>query len=98
MAAYCLFDNVEVLDPDGLASYVEAVGPTVQRHGGRYLAVGGAVEQVEGDLALTYPVLIEFPDIDAAHAWYDSADYEPLKALRHRSVRADATFFASDRP
>lgn len=93
MTAYCLFDNLEVSDPAGLASYVARVHPTVERYGGRYLAVGGEVENREGNAPLTYPVLIAFPDLAAARRWYDSAEYQPLKALRHRSVRTNATFF-----
>ena len=95
MTAYCLFDNVEVLDPDGLAEYVAQVHRTVERYGGRYLAVGGEVETREGASLLTYPVLMAFPDLETARRWHDSEEYLPLKALRQRSVRANATFFES---
>lgn len=93
MRAYCLFDNVEVVDGAGLAAYVEGVRETVHAHGGRYRAVGGTVVTVEGDASLTYPVLIEFPDLVAAQRWYDSPEYQPLKALRLASARGNANFF-----
>ena len=93
MSAYCLFDNLEVFDGDGLAAYVAAVRSTVHAHGGKYLAVGGQVEVKEGSPIVRYPVLIEFPDLPSAQRWYESEDYQPLKALRQRSVRANATFF-----
>lgn len=93
MSAYCLFDNLEVSDPEGLAAYAAAVKSTVRAHGGRYLAVGGQVETKEGSPVVGYPVLIEFPDLASAQRWYDSEDYQPLKALRQRSVRTNATFF-----
>jgi uncharacterized protein (DUF1330 family) len=94
MSAYCLFDNVEVLDPDGLARYARRIKKVVERYGGRHISIGGTVEAVEGDQHLRYPVLIEFPDLEAAHRWYDAPDYKELKALRHASVRCNATFFS----
>jgi uncharacterized protein (DUF1330 family) len=93
MAAYFLFDNVEVHDRDALAEYAAQVGPLVAEHGGRYLAAAVTPEAVEGDPGLTSVVLIEFPDADAARAWYDSPAYQPLKELRRRAVRNDAVLF-----
>jgi uncharacterized protein (DUF1330 family) len=91
--AYFLFDNVEVIDPAGLARYAAAAAPTVAAHGGRYLAVAATPEAVEGDPMLNSAVLIEFPDLASAKAWYGSPDYQPLKALRHRSARNTAVLF-----
>jgi uncharacterized protein (DUF1330 family) len=93
MPAYYLFDNVEVIDPDGLARYAQAVAPLVAAYGGRYLAVAADPEVVEGSPGLTSVVLIEFPDLAAARNWYASAEYQPLKALRHRSARNNAVLF-----
>jgi uncharacterized protein (DUF1330 family) len=94
VAAYFLFDNVEVYDPAALASYAERAGELVAEHGGRYLATAVAPEVVEGDPGLRSVVLIEFPDGDSARAWYESPAYRPLKALRHRAVRNTAVLIA----
>jgi uncharacterized protein (DUF1330 family) len=93
MAAYFLFDNVEVNDPAALARYAEQAGKLVAEHGGRYLAAAVAPEVVEGDPGLSSVVLIEFPDVASARAWYDSPAYRPLKALRQRAVRNTAVLF-----
>lgn len=90
MSAYAFFDNVNVVDPDGLAQYKAQVGEVVQRFGGRYTSLGGNVEELEGDWRPTYPVLIEFPDLDSARRWYHSEEYAELKALRLASVRGHA--------
>jgi uncharacterized protein (DUF1330 family) len=90
MAAYFLFDNVEVNDPVALARYAEQAAKLVAEHGGRYLAAAVAPEVVEGDPGLNSVVLIEFPDVASARAWYESPAYRPLKALRHRAVRNTA--------
>ena len=93
MNAYCLFDNVEVTDPAKLGEYAERVREVVESYGGRYLAIGGRVDRVEGELSLTYPVLIEFPDLETAHRWYEAPEYEELKALRHQAAVGNAVFF-----
>jgi uncharacterized protein (DUF1330 family) len=94
MAAYFLFDNLEVTDPNGLARYAKQAAKTVADHGGRYLATAATPEVFEGEPAVKSLVLIEFPDIDAARAWYDSPAYQRLKALRHRSARNTAVLFS----
>jgi uncharacterized protein (DUF1330 family) len=96
MAAYALFDNLSVSDPDGLAEYRSRVKPVVERYGGRYRIVGGEWETIEGDHRLTFPVLIEFPDFETARAWYHSEEYRPLRELRHRSSTANAVLLGTD--
>lgn len=93
MPAYFLFDNVEVVDAEGLTRYATAAAATVADHGGRYLAVAATPEIVEGEPVLTSAVLIEFPDLAAARGWYDSTEYQPLKTLRRRSARNTAALF-----
>ena len=88
MPAYCLFDNREVLDPDALAEYARLVAPVVAAHGGRYVALGAPQAVLEGDSPFVYPVMIEFPTLDAAKTWYDSPEYAPLKAMRHAATRS----------
>lgn len=61
MTAYLMFDNVIVSDPLLLQEYARAAAQTVAAHGGRYLAVAPTPEPIEGAMALTAPVLIEFP-------------------------------------
>ncbi|MEQ9569678.1 MAG: DUF1330 domain-containing protein [Longimicrobiales bacterium] len=92
MPAYAIFDNLEVLDPESLAQYKDAVAPVVERYRGRYLALGGRVDRMEGSWIPTFPVIIEFPSLEDAHRWYASDDYRDLKALRLSAVRSNAVF------
>ena len=92
MAAYAFFDTLEITDADGMERYRQAVRATVERHGGRYLGVGGACEVVEGEWRPVFPVLIEFPGMEAARRWYGSEDYRDLKALRLAAARCNAVF------
>ena len=93
MPAYFLFDNVEVRDRDALSRYAADASKLVAARGGRYLTGAVVPEVVEGDPGLTSVVLIEFPDREAARAWYDSPEYAPLKELRQRAVRNNAVLF-----
>lgn len=90
MKAYCIFDVREIVDPEKLERYTQAVLQTVRAHGGRYLCVGGNCRVVEGDWTPNFPVLIEFPNSAKANAWYGSADYRKLKQLRIEGARSDA--------
>jgi uncharacterized protein (DUF1330 family) len=88
MAAYFIVD-LDVHDPQGIEEYRRLVPATIERHGGRYLVRGGAHQVIEGDWHPKRVVVLEFPSVEAARRWYDSADYRELRALRHRTSRAN---------
>ena len=69
--AYVIVD-IEVSDPERYAAYRELTAPPVEAGGGRYLARGGATEVFEGDRVPHRTVILEFPDMTTARAWYDS--------------------------
>jgi uncharacterized protein (DUF1330 family) len=81
VAAYVIVD-VRSTDPARAARYRELSGPSVERHHGRFLARGGAVEVLEGDWEPERLVVIEFDTPDAARAWYESDDYAEARAVR----------------
>ena len=81
MAAYVVVD-VERTDLERAARYSEMSGPSVERHGGRFLARGGALDVLEGDWEPERLVVIEFVSTDAARAWFDSDDYREARAVR----------------
>jgi uncharacterized protein (DUF1330 family) len=92
MAAYCFFDVHEITDSGAMDAYRARVRATVEAHGGRYVLVGGTCEVVEGDWRPVFPVIIEFPSLAQARAWYDSPEYAPLKAQRLGATRGGAVF------
>ena len=81
MPAYVIFD-IHVDDPDAYAPYREPAGKTVEAHGGRYLARGGANEVLEGDWDVDRLVVLEFPSMEQAQAWYRSAEYQEVAPIR----------------
>jgi len=82
MPAYVIAAVEDSWDQDKLVQYREGNTEAVAAHGGRFVARGGATAVLEGDWDPQRIVLIEFPDMDAARAWYESDDYAPLRELR----------------
>ena len=87
MAAY-LIANIEVTDAQAYQEYRDKVPAVIAAHGGRYLVRGGAVERLEGDAALHRVVVLEFASMAKLRAFYESAEYRQLIALRKRGSRA----------
>lgn len=86
MAAY-IHANVEVTDPVAYEEYRRQVPAVIAAYGGRYLARGGAVEVLEGDAQPQRQVILEFPDMASLKAFYHSAEYRPLIAIRQRASK-----------
>ena len=77
------------LTPEQLAEYRERNTDAVARHGGRFIVRGGPHETLEGKWAPVRLVIMEFPDMDAARAWYESDEYAPLRELRQSASDTD---------
>jgi uncharacterized protein (DUF1330 family) len=88
MPAYVVV-NIRIHDPDLYAEYARDAPGTVAAFGGRYLARGRAVEVREGTWSPERLVILEFPDLDAARAWYDSPAYTELRAIRERASEGE---------
>ena len=93
MSAYILFDIHDVSDPDGIAAYAAGAGPSIAAYGGKLLAANASPGTLEGASGLTSVALLEFPDTNSLHRWYESPEYGQWKPIRHRSSSADAVYF-----
>jgi uncharacterized protein (DUF1330 family) len=81
MPAYVIVDS----DIHDLEQYKQAQGPgfkALEDAGGRFIARGGDPLVLEGDWAPKRLSLIEFPDVETARRWYESADYQEAKGIR----------------
>jgi uncharacterized protein (DUF1330 family) len=75
----------ELSDPEGIRPYSAAVESTFTPFGGRYLVRGGKVVTLEGSPAKRV-IMIAFPSLEQAQAWYDSPAYRNILPIRHRSA------------
>jgi uncharacterized protein (DUF1330 family) len=81
MAGYVIV-NITIRDPVRYEEYKSLAAPTVSAYGGRYLVRGGAVDAREGAWTPSRLVVLEFPSMERARAWWDSPEYAPAKAIR----------------
>jgi uncharacterized protein (DUF1330 family) len=81
MSAYVVVE-IEVLDSERYETYKLLAPPSIAQYGGRYAARGGQVETLEGTWSPKRLVILEFPSVEQAKAWWNSAEYAEAKALR----------------
>lgn len=89
MARAYVVSGVAFRDPEALARYRELAAASIARHGGRYLVRGGAVEALEGAWKPEALVVVAFPDVATARAWYGSTDYAEALAFRDAALSRD---------
>ena len=86
MPAY-LYATLEVSDPVAYEEYRLQVPALIKHHGGRYLVRGGATEVLEGDVKPMRQVILEFADMAALKAFYNSPAYQRLVLVRQGATR-----------
>jgi uncharacterized protein (DUF1330 family) len=85
MAAYIVVD-IEVTNTETYEAYKQLVPATVEKYGGRFIVRGGNAECLEGTWLPRRIVVLEFPSVEKAKAWYDSIEYARPKAMRQASA------------
>ncbi|PWE28604.1 DUF1330 domain-containing protein [Pararhodobacter marinus] len=80
--------HVDVDDPEIYAKYREANAIAFEKYGARFIVRGGPQTQREGQ-SRARTVVIEFPDLAAATACFDSPEYQAAKAIRDPISQAD---------
>lgn len=87
MAAYILVE-VNVHDPVAYEDYKKMTPGSLVPFDGKFIVRGGATETLEGDWKPERFVILEFPSLQKAKAWWNSDIYAPVKALRHRTANS----------
>src|SRR5690606_6044626 len=70
-----------------IADYMDRVVATFEPYGGEFLVHGTRHEVLEG--TWEGGVVVGFPDLEAAHAWWDSPGYRAIAPLRSRHIDGD---------
>lgn len=71
-----------VFDEVAFEQYKSMSPVSIEAFGGRFVVRGGEVEVLEGEFDQERVVVIEFPSVEKAKAWYHCAQYAEAKALR----------------
>jgi uncharacterized protein (DUF1330 family) len=82
MQAYAI-GTVQMRDPSWVEEYLAKLQPLLEKHGGRCLVRAWKMEKLEGAAPLPdVLVVLEFPTMEHARAWYQDPEYVPLVKLR----------------
>ena len=87
MKAYVLVD-VTITDPVRYEDYKKLTLGTLQPYDGKFIVRGAATESLEGDWNPGRIVVLEFPSLEKAKAWWSSPEYAPAKAIRQSASTA----------
>jgi uncharacterized protein (DUF1330 family) len=81
MAAY-LIARLSVRDPVAYSQYAARTPALIAQYGGRFLVRGGQTETLEGEPCTERVVIVEFPSMEVARAFYNSPKYQEAKGFR----------------
>ncbi len=81
MKAYIIVD-VNITDPVRYDEYKKLTPGSLIPYGGKFIVRGGRKETLEGSWEPGRIVILEFPSMEKAKAWWGSEGYAPAKALR----------------
>ena len=90
MTAYVILTRERTIDAAELKLYGEKAAPAREGHAMTPLAFYGQVDMLEGE-PIEGCVILSFPTMAEAHAWYDSPIYQA--ALPHRLKGSDYRVF-----
>lgn len=86
MNAYVLV-RINILEAEKLKDYQQVAPLIIEKFGGRILARGGETVTLEGPELNRRIVVIEFPSLERAKAFYHSQEYQ--RAIEMRKDAAD---------
>lgn len=89
MKAYMVVE-IDTTNPELMADYRTKTPAAIAEFGGRFIVRGGACETLEGGWTPPRLVIIEFPSMEKAKAFYASETYKPLLAQRLAAGRSRA--------
>jgi uncharacterized protein (DUF1330 family) len=87
MKAYVIVD-VKITDPVRYDDYKKLTPASLVPYGGKFIVRGGQTETLEGEWEPGRIVVIEFPSMEKAKAWWSSDEYAPAKAIRQSASHA----------
>lgn len=84
-------------DDSWVGDYLPNVTALVEKHGGKYLARTGNIEQLEGtNTPANLQVIIEWPSKEAAEAFYDDPEYRPYRDARQNGSDSELYLVAGE--
>jgi len=79
-----MISDLTILNEEAFQTYRTTAAKAIEKFGGRYLARNGEINVLEGVWNPRTIVVVEFPSLEQAHAWYESPEY--AEALKVRDI------------
>jgi uncharacterized protein (DUF1330 family) len=89
MSAYAVAHLRRVNVGPEIVEYIARIDSTLEPYDGRFLIHGGPVDRLDGEWSGDL-IVIEFPNLENAHAWYASPEYQSILRLRTDNSDGDA--------
>jgi len=87
MTAY-LIARITVTDPEQYKEYTKLTPAAIEAYGGKFIVRGGEVLTLEGETENRRVVVLEFPSIEQAQAFYQSDAYQAAIKVRENAATA----------
>lgn len=97
MPAYAVAVIRETHFNDELVEYLQRIDDTLLPFSGRYVIHGGPYQPLEGTWAGDL-VMIEFPSMEQAEAWYGSEAYTAIRPLRTGNTEGEVLLVEGVKP
>ena len=85
MAAYVLVE-IEIHDQELYDEYKKLTPETIKAFEGKFVVRGGSYEVLEGNWNPQRIVILEFPSVEKARAWWESESYSRARLIRQRAA------------
>ncbi|HEY3372146.1 MAG TPA: DUF1330 domain-containing protein [Prolixibacteraceae bacterium] len=85
MKAYVIVE-VSIIDKIIYEEYKKLTPAAIAAFDGKFIVRGGRTETLEGDWQPERMVVVEFPSVEKAKAWWNSDQYSTAKAIRQQSA------------
>ena len=80
------FKNLE----ESIQRYGQFAIPIIMKYGGQMIAGSTSPTSLEGDWAGNWAAILQFPNKEAALAFYNADDYKPLLDLRLNELQSES--------
>lgn len=94
MSAYIIFTIHSVHDQVKFQKYGDLAIPVLQKQGVKFFS-GPDIKVALENGPVHSTIVLEFPDVAAAQAWYNSEEYVAVRGLRHESAVTTAVIVES---
>lgn len=86
MSAYIIVE-VEITNFEAYEGYKKLTPASITAFGGKFIVRGAQTESLEGDWNPQRMVVLEFPSVERAKAWWASNEYAPAKTIRQQNAK-----------